>query len=143
MIVDRLGERDGKAERVSDGETEKEVSARFEGYDVGLSDRDDECSPPKLEIASGYRPSLPSPQPLSHITLPPHAMDISSVRFRPLPVTAQAIMTSTHGHPMLNFPEWGKVNSSTLNQNIREVRYPSKIFCIKCRLIAFFISTVG
>jgi len=109
----RLGDRKGRTQRVSDGETEKEVSAMLEGYDFGVSDRDEERSPPKLEIASGYKRSLPSPQPLSHLTLPPHAMDISSVRFRPVPVMAQAEMTSTHGHPRPNLPDWGKVNKSS------------------------------
>jgi len=45
-LNDRLGERDGKIEKVSVGETEKEVSAMLKGYDVGLSDREDERSPP-------------------------------------------------------------------------------------------------
>jgi len=74
-----------------------------------LSDRDEERSPPQLEIASGYRPTILSPT-LFHPTFFPHAMDISSVRFRPVPVMAQAEMTSTYGHPWLNLPEMGKVN---------------------------------
>jgi len=72
-------------------------------YDMGLSDREYERSPPKLEIASEFRHtllSLPFHPPLPH----------TSVRFRPVPVMAQAKMTSTHGHPRLNLPEMGKVN---------------------------------
>jgi len=78
---DRLGERDGKTQRVSDGKTEKEVSAMLEWYDMGLSDGDDERSPPKLEIASAYKSILLSPT-FYPPPPPPHAMDISSVRFR-------------------------------------------------------------
>jgi len=37
-------------------------------------------------------------------------MDIYSVRFRPVPALAQAEMTSTYGHPRLNWPEMAKVN---------------------------------
>jgi len=101
-LDDRLGERDGKTQRVLDGETEKEGSAMLEGYDMGLSDREYERSRPKLEIASGYRSNLFSPT--FHVPLPPPAMDISSVRFRPVPMMAQAEMTSTHGRPWLNLP---------------------------------------
>jgi len=108
-LGDRFGERDGKTQRVSDGETEKEVSAMLEGYDMGLSDRNDERSPPKLEIASGYRSTILFPT-LFQPPFLPHAMDISSVSFRPVAVTAQAEMTSTHGHPRLNLPELDKVN---------------------------------
>jgi len=70
----RLGDKDGKTQKVSDGETEKEVSAMLKEYDMGLSDRDDERSPPKLEIASGYRSTLLSPtfQPLHPLS--PHEM---------------------------------------------------------------------
>jgi len=108
----RLGERYGKTQRVSDEETEKKVSALLEGYDMGFSNRDDERSPPKLEIATGYRPTILSP--IFHPPLPPHTMDISSVRFRPVPVMAHAEMTSTYGHPRLNLPEWGKVNNTLM-----------------------------
>jgi len=83
QLDDRLGDRDGKTQRVSDGETEKEVSAMPKEYDMGLSDRDDERSPSKLEIASGYRPTLVSPTLQSLHPLSPYAMDISSVCFRP------------------------------------------------------------
>jgi len=38
-------------------------------------------------------------------------MDISSVRFQPVPEMAQAEMTSTYGHPRLNRPETAKVNN--------------------------------
>jgi len=106
---DRLGERDGKTQRVSEEETDKEVGAMLLEYDLGLSDRDDECSPPKLKLASDYR--HPSHSPPSHPPPPPLAMDISSVRFRPVPVVAQAEMTSTYGHPRLNLPEKAKVNN--------------------------------
>jgi len=110
--INWLREKDGKTQRVSDGETEKEVSAMLREHDMGLSDRDDERSPPKLEIASGYRATLLSPTSTSQPTLLPHTMDISSVRFRTVPVMAQAEMTSTHGHPRLNLPDWGKVNKT-------------------------------
>jgi len=38
-------------------------------------------------------------------------MDISSVHLRPVPVTAQAVMTLTHGHPRLTWPVVDKVNT--------------------------------
>jgi len=38
-------------------------------------------------------------------------MDISSVRIGPVPVKAQAVMTSTYGHPRLNWPAMAKVNN--------------------------------
>jgi len=79
----------------------------LESYDMGLTDRKDELSPPKLELASEFRRSHHSPT--SHL---PHTMDISSVRFRPVPVMAQAVMTFTYGHPRLELPEMGKVNNS-------------------------------
>jgi len=41
-LDDRLGDRVGKAPRDSVGETEKEVSAMLEGYNVGLTDREDD-----------------------------------------------------------------------------------------------------
>jgi len=111
---DRLGERDLNAQRVSEAEAEaeKEVCAMLEGYDLGGCDRDDERSPPKLELVSEYRHPYHSP-PTSYPALapapahvhPPHppppppppplTMDISSVRFRPVSVMAQAEMTST------------------------------------------------
>jgi len=99
----------------------------LEGYDMGLSDRDDERSPPKLEIPFGYRPTILSPA-LFHPTLSPHAMDISSVRFRPVPVMAQAEMTSTHGHPRLNLPQWGKVNISSFVTGDSSFRYTRLVF---------------
>jgi len=95
--------------RVSEAETEKELSALMQDYDLGLSDREYERSAPKLKFASEYRHlhhSPPSQSPLP----PPLAMDISSVRFRPVPVVAQAEITSTYGHPRLNWPEMAKVN---------------------------------
>jgi len=38
-------------------------------------------------------------------------MDTSNVHFRPVPVTAQAEMTSTYGHPRLNWPVMGRMNN--------------------------------
>jgi len=112
-LDNRLGEKDVETRRVSDEESKKEVSAMLKEYDVYLSDRDDERLPPELEIYSGYRTNLRSPNPPLQPTLHPHAMDISSVRFRPVPVTAQAEMTSTQGHPRPNLPKMGKVNIGT------------------------------
>jgi len=105
---DRLGEREVNTQRVSVAETEKEVSAMMQEYDLGLSDRKDERSPPKLELVSEYRHPHHSLSP-QHPPLP-LAMDISSVRFRPMPAVAQAEMTSTYGHPRLNWPDMAKVN---------------------------------
>jgi len=101
-------------QRVSEVETDREVSAMMQDYDViGLhSEGEDERSPPKLELAHEYReyrrkntqyPTLHTlhTQPLSSSHLPPPlTMDISSVRFQPVPV--MAVMTSTYGHPRLN-----------------------------------------
>jgi len=89
-LDDRLGvwlrDRDGKTQKNSEGETKKEVSAMFEGYNVGSTDKEDDMSPPILELASEFkRPRISSPPTHS----PPHAMDISSVRcFWPVPVMA-------------------------------------------------------
>jgi len=100
------------------------MSVMMKDYDVVNSEGDDERSPPKLELAEQYReyilnksnqsptirrtlPSPPSTSPPSHST-----MVISSVRFRPVPVSAQAGMTSTHGHPRLIWPLAAKVNNS-------------------------------
>jgi len=99
----RLSARDGNTQRGSDRETEKEVSAMLEDYNLSLTDREDERSPPKLELASEFRRSLHSPP-----THPPHTMDFSSVRFRP-------VMTSTYGHPRLELTEMGKVNKCVTN----------------------------
>jgi len=94
------------------------MSAMMKDYDVVNSEGEDERSPPKLELAEQYREytqyptirrSLPSPP--SSSPPPPNTMDISSVRIRPVPVRAQAVMTSTHGHPRLNWPAVAKVNS--------------------------------
>jgi len=43
---DRFGERDVNTQRVSEAETKKEVSALMQEYDLGLSDREYERSPP-------------------------------------------------------------------------------------------------
>jgi len=111
---DRLGERDVNTQRVSEAKTETEVSAMLLGCDLGLSDRDEERSPPKLELAHEYRNPSHSPPLRRHHPSPPPpllAMDTSSVRFRPVPVVAQAEMTSTYGYPRLNWPEKAKINS--------------------------------
>jgi len=112
-----------KAQRVSEVETEKEMSAMMKGYDVVNSEGDDERSPPRLELAEQYRENINSKStqsPTIHRTLPSppstsppplSTMDISKVRFRPVPVTAQAVMTSTHGHPRLTWPALAKVNT--------------------------------
>jgi len=118
-LDERLSVRDVNTQRVSEAETEKEVSAMLQGYDLGLSDRDDERSPAKLELVSEFRHTHRSPpahhspphHPHPHPPPPPLAMDISSVRFRPVPVMAQAVMTSIHGHPKPNLPEMGKINN--------------------------------
>jgi len=74
-LDDRLGvrlvDREGKAQTDSEGETEKEVSAMFEGYNVGLTDREDDNSPPKLELASEFKRNRISP---------PHTMDIYTLQ---------------------------------------------------------------
>jgi len=104
---DRLGDRDVNTQRVSEVETDKEMSAMMKDFDVVNSEGEHEHSPPKLELAEQYRayihikstqspiicrtlssPPTSSPPPLS-------TMDISSVRVRPLPVREQAVMTST------------------------------------------------
>jgi len=108
-LEDRLGDRDGKKD--SDGETEKEVSAMLEGYNMSLTDREDEISPPKLELVPQFRTRHP---PSSH------TMDISSVRYRPVPVMAQAVLTSTYSYPRQELPENGKVN------NIYELNMPNQ-----------------
>jgi len=112
-------------QKVSEVEIETEMSAMIKRYDVVNSEEDDERSPPRLELTEQYRNyidskstqsptirrTLPSPPSTS---LPPlSTMDISSVRFRPVPVTTQAAMTSTHGHPRLTWPAVAKVNTIT------------------------------
>jgi len=101
-LDDRLGERDRKTERVPEAETDREVSAMLQGYDLGLLDRDDERSPPKLELEFAYLHPHHFPPSHHSSSPPPLVMDISSVRFRPVPALAQAKMTSTYGHPRLN-----------------------------------------
>jgi len=120
---DRLGGRDVNTVRVSEVETEEQASAMLQDYDVIHSVPDYERSPPVLELAEHYREyllkkstqsptirrTLPTPPVLS--SSPPHStMDISSVRFRPVPVMGQAAMTSTHGHPRLTWPIGAKFN---------------------------------
>jgi len=102
----RLDDRDGNAWRDSEGKTEKEMSAMFEGYIVGLMDRENNISPPKLELVSEFRRPRLSP---SH---PLHTMDISSVRYRPVPVMAQAVLTSTYEATAIlgcNCQRWAKL----------------------------------
>jgi len=99
------------------------MSAMMKDYDVVNSEGEDERSPPKLELAEQYReyinskstqsptirrtlPSLPSSSPP-----PRNTMDISSFRIRPVPVKAQAVMTSTYGHLRLIWPVAAKVNN--------------------------------
>jgi len=69
---------------------------------MGLDDKEDDISPPKLELASQFRP---------HFFLL-HTMDVSSVRYWPAPVLTQAELTSNYGHPRLELPEMGKVNNT-------------------------------
>jgi len=95
----RLSDKDGKKD--SDGEAEREVSHMFEGYNMGLTDKEDDISPPKLEFVSQFRP---------HHS-PPPTIDISSVRYRPVPVMAQAVLTYTYSHPRQELLENGKVNT--------------------------------
>jgi len=69
---------------------------------------------PKLELAHEYRNPSHSPLLRLHHPYPPPpplAMDMSSVRFRPVLVEAQAEMLSTFGHPRLNWPKMAKVNT--------------------------------
>jgi len=125
---DRLGERDIRTQRVSEigteVEIEKEVSAMLKDYDVCGSDQEDERSPPKLELVSGYRqphhspPSISNPQPTPSSSHPPIAIDTSNVRFRPVSLMAQAEMTSTYGHPRLNWPEKARVNNCMTHTTI-------------------------
>jgi len=113
-LGDRLGKRDQLDDRLDDRKGKTEGFGRGDrkgmlgSYDMCSSDREDERSPPKLELAFEFRHTHHSPP--SHL---PHTMDITSVRFRPVPVVAQAVMTSTYGHPRLNLPEMGKVNTLT------------------------------
>jgi len=96
-LGERLGDKDRR--KNSDDETKIEARTMMEGYDMGLDEREDNISPPKLELASQFRPHLS----------PLHTMDISSVRYRPASVMTQAELTSTYGHPRLELPEIGKV----------------------------------
>jgi len=106
------------------------------GYDVVHSE-EDERSPPKLELAEQNREyinskstqsptirrTLPSPPSSSHPPL--ITRDFSSVRIRPVPVRAQAVMTSTYGHTRLNWPAVAKVNRDTEARASPEASYNS------------------
>jgi len=112
---DRTGDRLGEEMYV----TERGSEAR--------TDRDNERSPATLVMEPSYRnvqhspivsrtqsprSTTLSPNPSSPPPPPPlHTMDTSNVRFRPVPVLAQAGMTSTHGHPWLTWPARAKFNS--------------------------------
>jgi len=96
---DRLSDRDVNTQRVSEVETDKEMSAMMRDYDVVHSE-EDERSPPKLELAHQYRKyvnskSTQSPTIRRTFRSPPsssppllNTMDISSVRIWPVPVKA-------------------------------------------------------
>jgi len=100
------------------------MSAMLQDYDVVHSEHGPERSPPILELAEHYREyllnkstqsptirrTLPTPPVLS--SSPPHSANgqISSVRFRPVPVMAQ---TSTQGHPRLTWPTRQIYNTHT------------------------------
>jgi len=109
------------------------MSAMRKGYDAVNSGEDDERSPPRLELLDQYRrytqskatqsptirrnfPSPPSISPPPFSTL--STMDISSVRIRPVQVMAQAVMTSTHGHPRPNWPTVAKLNNKLLKRTL-------------------------
>jgi len=121
---DRLGERDVSTQKVSEVKSDKEMSAMMRDYNVEHSEGKDERSPLKLELTEQYReymkikstqsPNIPRtlPSPPSTSTPPLSTVDISSVRFRPVPVRAQAVMTSTHGHTRLIWPVAAKVNNT-------------------------------
>jgi len=97
------------------------MSAMMRDYDVVPSEDEDERSPPKLELAHQYReyvnsksnqsPTIRRTLPSAPSYSPPllNTMDTSSVLIRPVPVRAQAVMTSTHGHPRLNWSAVAKV----------------------------------
>jgi len=57
---DRLGEKKVSTERVSEAETDKEMSAMMKDYDVVNSEGEDERSPPKPELAKQYREYMKS-----------------------------------------------------------------------------------
>jgi len=121
---ERLRDREEHVQRVSEAETEREMSVLTREYDMGDSDREVERSPPKLElIAQHYReyikqaslsppvrPTLPTPPVTPPLII--SAMDIPSVRFRPVLEQAQAAITSTQGHPRLIWPVRPKFNNS-------------------------------
>jgi len=99
-VDELLCEKDGKVN--SDEEIERDVRTTVKGYDVGLDDRKGSISPPKLKLASQFRPRLSPPL---------YAMDIPSVRYRPAPVLTQAELTFTYGYSRLEMPSEGRNNS--------------------------------
>jgi len=94
---DRLGARDENTQRVSGVDDDKEMSAMLKDYDVIHSEHEYERSPPRLELAEEYREYILNkstqsppihrtlPSPPSSPPQPRSTMDISSVRFRPVP----------------------------------------------------------
>jgi len=85
----------------------------------------------KPPFSPPIRRTLPTP-PFTP-PLPISAMDISSVRFQPAPVKAQAAITSTHGHLRMIWPERPKLNNYILLQleNIEaNERFPIRFYCV-------------
>jgi len=129
---DRLGDRNVNAQRVSEVETENQMSAMLQDYDVVPSEHEYERSPPILELAEHYREyilnksnqsptirrTLPTP-PIITSSHPYSAMDISSVRFRPVPVMGQAALTCNQGHPRLTWPTAQKYNNLLCKLRLR------------------------
>jgi len=68
-------------------------------------------------------------------------MDIPSVCFQPVPVKAQAEMTSTYGHPRLNWPVMAKVNScNKFMCTIRSVQGQVYIMNMVCITMMYYVS---
>jgi len=128
-------ERDRRGDRLSE---------RFEVIERVLeadTDRRNERSPPSLEMEPLYRNLIHSPvvspthslPTISHHTLSPPLFLIqwntSNVRFRPVPVTAQAEMTSTYGgHPRQTWSVMGRQNNVKLSKR-------SNITCKYCQTL--------
>jgi len=79
-VGDRLGDRNVNAQRVSEVETETEMSAMMKGYDVVNSEGDDERSPPRLELAEQYKEYIkvnpPNPPPFAALSLLPQSLHL-------------------------------------------------------------------